>query len=601
MACVQRLIDLPIREEYKTTLMQMCSDPKNADQCEQLCNASDEEILSTMDQMERELARWTKEGTPQEIQDAANRISPEITQEIEGMFSSPDIQEIADYKMTEDAIAGQPPEGIPPSMLANVPQPMDTPLTQPMDTPLTEPMDTPIAPRGYARGGLATLGRFGDNEMVHAQQGEMVIPRAILNQPGAREGIRGLFEATNVNPSRYTVGSRAGSYNPHTGRQEFFLAAVAPILGSVVAQSVIPTTVMSAAMAGALGAAAGTFIAGGDIEDALFTGILGFAANSLFAPEGGFAEKFFGSGAETTGSVAGAELAAEGAIPVEVNNANNVGANIPGPIAGWDKYLDAPTTANTLAIPTLTSNAAIKVADPAALVKGVGFNSFNHNNIVADPHSFTSIAKGGAGSSTAAPAVFDQAVWNNKADSFIGDVLGSDLVKEETVLGWTPKQWKKAGPWIGAGIGGLAILEQMNYNKDNFDVDDAWAATNYKGNYRGYPHLRAGVNPTQITEADRTIKTPDLTSVRTGAITTNGGYYYDPWEDWTYLNQPAYVADGGMVRDGTNAQHDTIPAWLRDGEYVMTPEAVRGAGDGDLSVGAARLNQLMKQLETRRA
>jgi len=42
---------------------------------------------------------------------------------------------------------------------------------------------------------------------------------------------------------------------------------------------------------------------------------------------------------------------------------------------------------------------------------------------------------------------------------------------------------------------------------------------------------------------------------------------------------------------------DSIPARLSDGEFVMTADAVRGAGNGSRDLGAARMYDLMSRFE----
>jgi len=44
---------------------------------------------------------------------------------------------------------------------------------------------------------------------------------------------------------------------------------------------------------------------------------------------------------------------------------------------------------------------------------------------------------------------------------------------------------------------------------------------------------------------------------------------------------------------------DSIPALLSDGEFVMTAEAVRNAGNGDRDRGAARMYDIMHGFEGR--
>lgn len=57
MACdLQRLVNLPIKEEYKIALLEYFQKPENAGQCEQLSQASDEEILALIGNMDESIA-----------------------------------------------------------------------------------------------------------------------------------------------------------------------------------------------------------------------------------------------------------------------------------------------------------------------------------------------------------------------------------------------------------------------------------------------------------------------------------------------------------------------------------------------------------------
>lgn len=56
-------------------------------------------------------------------------------------------------------------------------------------------------------------------------------------------------------------------------------------------------------------------------------------------------------------------------------------------------------------------------------------------------------------------------------------------------------------------------------------------------------------------------------------------------------------AGGGEVAGPGTGTSDSVPARLSDGEFVLTAKAVRGAGGGDRDVGAARLYDMMSELE----
>ena len=55
---------------------------------------------------------------------------------------------------------------------------------------------------------------------------------------------------------------------------------------------------------------------------------------------------------------------------------------------------------------------------------------------------------------------------------------------------------------------------------------------------------------------------------------------------------------GGFIPPvGIKEKEDDIPAMLSNNEFVFTADAVRGAGDGDVNVGAQRMYDMMKKLE----
>jgi hypothetical protein len=58
-----------------------------------------------------------------------------------------------------------------------------------------------------------------------------------------------------------------------------------------------------------------------------------------------------------------------------------------------------------------------------------------------------------------------------------------------------------------------------------------------------------------------------------------------------------YREDGGFVPVGIKEKADDVPAMLSKNEFVMTADAVRGAGDGDVEKGAQRMYRVMKTLE----
>ena len=60
-----------------------------------------------------------------------------------------------------------------------------------------------------------------------------------------------------------------------------------------------------------------------------------------------------------------------------------------------------------------------------------------------------------------------------------------------------------------------------------------------------------------------------------------------------------YRDKGGFVPVGVKEKADDVPAMLSKNEFVMTADAVRGAGDGNINKGAQRMYDLMKQNESK--
>lgn len=59
----------------------------------------------------------------------------------------------------------------------------------------------------------------------------------------------------------------------------------------------------------------------------------------------------------------------------------------------------------------------------------------------------------------------------------------------------------------------------------------------------------------------------------------------------------ASMMQGGEVTGPGTGTSDSVPARLSDGEFVLTAKAVRGAGGGDRDIGAARMYDMMAELE----
>ena len=74
-------------------------------------------------------------------------------------------------------------------------------------------------------------------------------------------------------------------------------------------------------------------------------------------------------------------------------------------------------------------------------------------------------------------------------------------------------------------------------------------------------------------------------------------YFEDNRNRGIFSIDPLTRAAGGEVTGPGTGTSDSVPARLSDGEFVLTAKAVRGAGGGDRNVGAARMYDMMSELE----
>ena len=74
---------------------------------------------------------------------------------------------------------------------------------------------------------LAEYGRNGDIYIVHAAEGETVIPMEVLNaNPKIKNLLFNQMTEMGLDPQEFIVGNELNSINPDTGLPEFFLSRV---------------------------------------------------------------------------------------------------------------------------------------------------------------------------------------------------------------------------------------------------------------------------------------------------------------------------------------------------------------------------------------
>ena len=152
---------------------------------------------------------------------------------------------------------------------------------------------------------LAEYGRNGDIYVVHAAEGETVVPMEVLDaNPKVRELLFNQMREMGLDPQEFVIGDDLNSINPVTGMPEFFFKSVfrgvkkaikgvvkfakkaAPIALPIVAAAFGFPFLGPAFSAGSFGASAlagglGSLAQGGSFKDALKAGVMSGGISAL--------------------------------------------------------------------------------------------------------------------------------------------------------------------------------------------------------------------------------------------------------------------------------------------------------------------------------
>ena len=150
-----------------------------------------------------------------------------------------------------------------------------------------------------------------------------------------------------------------------------------------------------------------------------------------------------------------------------------------------------------------------------------------------------------------------------------------------------PSMFDKALGFIGdnklltaGGIGALAMLGSTPEEEE-------------AGSMRPYPTGKVISTPVTTREGRRL----DLSRPEDVALyTEDKAQFLDPEFEYSESELRRFYHGGEVSGPGTGTS-DSVEAMLSDGEFVMTAQAVRGAGDGDRDIGAARMYDMMAELE----
>ena len=387
--------------------------------------------------------------------------------------------------------------------------------------------------------GLASLGRGGDDQIGHLTTGEKVLPLPVAQDPSVQRVINESFAEHGLDANQYTVGHANNSVNPDTQYAEFGLFKK---LGKALRKvSQIVGTVVGFIYGGPAGAAAGSAIGGAnrrgkfDLKNAVTDAVGGYALGSVGV----------GMGLQG-GTAAGQGI---GGLKAAFTPASS------GGMWGWQA---TPSTAGGIGgfFQNVGANTASFLGADTALQPYSGHVAQNIPTIGEAYGGLTGLQKAGVMGVGALAAgkmgAFDQPELEGRPE-------GGGLTEEQKQYLTKPLTPATTMPGVG-GVGG--------------------SSSGQMGQYQGGAGIGGLNNPNQalldFLEEQKRKYLMQFPSFQTGQ--RQFGY-----------NQGGPVPRQGYAKGG---EVDTVPAMLTEDEHVLTVDAIKGLGGGDIEKG----HQIAKQL-----
>ena len=459
--------------------------------------------------------------------------------------------------------------------------------------------DSPLVPEGglftikNASKMLSEFGRNGDTYVVHAKEGETVIPMEVLdNNPRLKKMLFQQMRELDLDPARYIVGNELNSINPVTGQPEFFLKKlfkglkkivkkVAPIVLPIAAPFLLPTMPMF--LATGLGSLAGGLVAGQRPQDALknavIAGGLAGLGNMAFG-QGGFGasgieagitkgqydvRNLFGGGEPSNITTSG--------LPTKANVGTTTQTSLPKGTVGSLQPRDSGI---------LNISDSANITDQA--LKEAGFIGKPQETGILESLKETGSKIKGMYDDYISPSrqsiqPTNEEILKRAQETVSGEI---DLA---TKIGGTVSPEKKTEMLLKAIKTAKADLAPSALEKFA-PLTGIAGLTLYGLDKAGLPIFTV---PDPETGQETFLTGKDLLEMYPEDFRLRNFYGQNPY----YLNR----ADGGEIVGPGTSTSDSIPAMLSDGEFVMNARAVQGAGGGDRKEGAKRMYAMMKRFE----
>jgi len=428
---------------------------------------------------------------------------------------------------------------------------------------------------------LAQMGRYDDDQIAHVAEGEMLVPAPILKYyPEVREEIFDVIKKEGLDPQEFIVGGDMVARNPLTGVQEFgFLSKVFKGIKKIVKKAApIILGLTAAALTGGMvnpftvgSLSGGVSALGGSLATALTTSVGSAATAGLV---GGTAYGLARGKNLKDSLKRGAKVAAI------TGAAQGIGAFDP-----LKQY--APTaSASSGASGVTTAQGANMSVDPSTVPQmPVRPEVAPQMSVAPSAQRAAELEAIKTGTQLAnAPATFGEKIASGLSSL---NPFSSAPAAETALSGMSPAA--KTFAYTSLGLSVLPILlpqDVEQYQQESgipLTQEDIDALT---GKADAGPPSPAAIAFAKFYRDRQNYQGAGGQQVGgSGIPTLTGG-----------SGIPTLMEGGEVAGPGTGTS-DSIPALLSDGEFVMTAEAVRNAGNGSRRKGAAKMYKLMKNLE----
>ena len=430
---------------------------------------------------------------------------------------------------------------------------------------------------------MASYGRYGDDLVAHVETGEIVVPKRLIEKsPELKESIfQHLRDQGVTEPERYVVGSSDNSINPETGLREFgffsnIFNGVKNVLKSVagVALPILGSMVFGPIYGAALGSGVATLINGGNIGDALKSGLTAGALGGLSS---------FASGAFKNGMSGGiASLGKAARFSNLGQGFKNIG-NVLQP-GGFKRAFNMQN-----------------MAEGPSTVEGSSSELFGKAKDALDPGRFKTAQ------------IEAKTFAENQLIERYGKPFAqlSDLQQQEVLKAGTsafeeaaPSFLRKYGPMAALGTAGAAALGAFKVPEQE-DIETETGQDLIDANPEKYLVQNLDyVAPEGPYEVPTTYTSGLADVVPLNTATNEFVRPPSPFDD-PFVTMAADGGEifprrtGGIMPNEGVPNKDSVRAMVMPGEFIMTTDAVKGAGNGDLNQGIKKMYSVMRNLENR--